>query len=316
MPSFNWLEWTLIIGLVLFVLMLFGGFYTVKQQTAVVIERFGRFTRVAPAGLRMKIPVIDRIAKRVDLRVQQFEVSGATKTKDDVFVQLPVVVQFAVQPAKVKEAHYLLTAPNQQMQALVADIVRGATPRMNLDELYLQKDEIARAVESALASKLEEFGFKIYAVSITDIEPDPEVRAAMNRINAAQRLAVAAQAEGEAEKTRKVLAAEAEKIRVILEAEGAAKAAELHGKGIAEQRAAMIDGLGKSVEELKKTVPGMTGPDLMEHAMEIQRLDTQVKAAEGASSKVVFLPNPGGDAATRMRDSVFIANEAHTEGKS
>jgi len=316
MPSFNWLEWTVIIGLVLFVLMLFGGFYTVKQQTAVIIERFGRFTRVAPAGLRMKIPVIDKVVKRVDLRVQQFEVPGDTKTKDNVFVRLPVVVQFAVKPAKVKEAHYLLTAPTDQIRTLVADVVRSAVPQMTLDTLYDQKETIAKDVESTLATRLETFGYQIYSVSIVDIDPDPEVRAAMNRINAAQRLAVAAQAEGEAEKTRKVLAAEAEKIRVILEAEGEAKAAKLHGKGIAEQRAAMIDGLGKSVEELKKTVPGMTGPDLMAHAMEIQRLDTQVKAAEGASSKVVFLPNPGGDAATRMRDSVFIANEAHTEGKS
>lgn len=305
MPSFNWLEWTMILGLVLFVLMLFGGFYTVKQQTAVIIERFGRFTRVAPAGLRMKIPVIDKVAKRVDLRVQQFEVPGDTKTKDNVFVRLPVVVQFGVKPEKVKEAHYLLTAPAEQIRTLVADVVRSAVPQMTLDMLYDQKETIAKDVESTLATRLEAFGYQIYSVSIIDIDPDPEVRAAMNRINAAQRLAVAAQAEGEAEKTR-----------VILEAEGEAKAAKLRGEGIAKQRAAMIDGLGRSVKELQKTVPGMTGPDLMAHAMEIQRLDTQIKAAQGASSKVVFLPNPGGDAATKMRDSVFIANEANQEGKS
>ena len=222
---------------VLLFFILFLGIFTVRQQSCAVIERFGKFRCIAHPGLRWKIPFIDEIVAQLSLRINQLDVSVETKTLDNVFVNVVVAVQYKVLPEKVFEACYALQNPEHQIKAFVFDLVRAQVPKLVLDDVFSKKDDIADAVKTELAKPMSEFGYGIIETLVTDINPDQNVKAAMNEINTAQRLRVAAGEKGEAEKILKVKQAEAE-----------AEASILHGKGIAGQRQEIIEGLRQSVD--------------------------------------------------------------------
>jgi regulator of protease activity HflC (stomatin/prohibitin superfamily) len=277
----------------------FGLFFTIQQQTVGVIQRFGRFVRLARAGLNLKIPFIESVAGRVSLQVQALKVAMETKTKDDVFVQLPVMVQYQVISDKVYDAFYRLANPELQIQAFVADVVRAEVPRLTLDEAFENKDHVAEAVKSQLASRMDDYGYTILSVQILDVEPDQHVKEAMNRINAAQRLRVAATSE-----------AEAEKIKVVKAAEADAESKALQGKGIADQRAKIIEGLRVSVKDFQEAVEGTRAQDVMSLVMLTQYLDTLKEM--GNNSKVIMLPHsPGGlaDLQEQIRNAIISGNE-------
>jgi regulator of protease activity HflC (stomatin/prohibitin superfamily) len=238
--------------LLLLLLTILSGFFTVDTQTAAIVQRFGRFVRVAGPGLNFKTPWIEGVVARLDLRVQQHDVQVETKTKDNVFVKIPVAVQYHVLPDKIYEAFYRLSLPEQQIESYVFNVVLGHVPKMNLDEAFEQQSAIAIAVKQELDEVMAGFGYGIVKALVTDIVPDDKVKLAMNDINAAQREQVAANARGEAEKILKVKQAEAE---------AASKA--LQGKGIADQRKAIIDGLRESVELFQRGVEGATAKDVM-----------------------------------------------------
>ena len=203
-------------------LFLLSGLYIVRQQTNTLIERFGKFRRVATAGLRWRIPIVDRIAGRLSLKIQQLDVRVETKTKDNVFVNVVVSVQYFVIPSKSVDAFYKLQQPEIQIRSYVYDVVRARVPKIILDDVFETKDDIARVVREELAQIMDDFGYGIVKALVTDIDPDTNVKASMNQINAAQRLRVAAVEE-----------AEAEKIRVVKAAEAEAESKALQGKGIA-----------------------------------------------------------------------------------
>ncbi|MBT7528207.1 MAG: SPFH domain-containing protein, partial [Flavobacteriaceae bacterium] len=191
-------------------LLLFGVFFIINQQTAGVIERFGKFHSVRQSGLQLKIPVIDRIAGKLSLKIQQLDVIIETKTKDDVFVKLKVSVQYKVIKEKVYEAFYKLDFPHEQITSYVFDVVRADVPKMILDDVFLKKDDIAIAVKSELNVAMMEYGYDIIKTLVTDIDPDAQVKEAMNRINASEREKVAAQFEGDAARILIVEKAKAE----------------------------------------------------------------------------------------------------------
>ena len=231
---------------VLFLMFLaFGPFFTVQQQQAAIVQRFGKFMRVAHPGLNFKTPIIETVAGRINLRVQQIDVRVETKTEDNVFVLVVVSVQFTVLQDKVYEAFYKLSDPHTQMSAFIFDVVRARVPRQKLDDVFEKKDEIADAVKNELSHVMYDFGYGIVKALVTDIEPDRKVKEAMNEINAAQRMRIAATEKGEADRILKVKAAEAE-----------AQSKALQGKGIADQRRAIVEGLRESVDEFQKSVPG------------------------------------------------------------
>ena len=216
-----------------FVLFLIGflTIFIIPQQTVVIVERLGKFKRVATAGLNFKIPVIDNIAGSVNLRVQQLDVVIETKTQDNVFVHIMVSVQYCIAEDKIYEAFYKLVSPTKQIQAFVFDVVRAKVPTIILDDVFSKKDDIAVAVRKELSGILQSFGYTLLQALVTDIQPNENVKNAMNEINTAQRLRMAAHEK-----------AEAEKIVRVKQAEGEAEANVLHGKGIAGQRQASIDG--------------------------------------------------------------------------
>jgi len=275
--------------------------YTVKQQNCAVIERFGKFKRISKSGLHFKIPLIDRISNNISLKIKQLNVSVETKTKDNVFVDLVVAVQYKVLPNKVYEACYMLQDPEQQINAFVFDLVRAQVPLLDLDDVFAKKDDIANAVKKELDSQMEEFGYGIIKALVTDVNPDANVKSAMNEINTAQRLRIAATEKGEAEKIMKIKRAEAE-----------AESSILHGQGIAGQRRAIIEGMGESVEEFVKQIPGTDASRVMDMVLMIQYIDTLKEIGGSSKSNVVFVPNTPGnvkDLSTQIQETIFSAQK-------
>ncbi len=286
----------------LFVILVFASIYTVEQQTVAIVERFGKFVRVANAGLNFRFPIIDSIAGRLSLRVLQLDVRAETKTYDNVFVNVIVSVQYYVLPDRVYDAFYKLNDPSRQINSYVFDVVRARVPSIKLDDLFEKKDEIAQAVKNELNETMNEFGFEILNALVTDIEPDQKVKEAMNEINAAQRMRVAAAEKGEADRILKVKAAEAE-----------AQSKALQGKGIADQRKAIIDGLRDSVEHFKESVHGATTQDVMTLVMLTQYFDTLKDLGHASNANTILLPHsPSGvsDLAEQIRNAVIVGNKA------
>lgn len=291
---------SLAVGVVTLLIFISLTFFTVEQQTAAVVQRFGKFLRIAQPGLNIKIPFIDTVANRVNLRVQQLDLKVETKTEDNVFVHVVVAVQYYVLPEKVYEAFYRLADPHAQIAAFVFDVVRARVPRIKLDHVFEKKDEIADAVKEELSHVMDDFGYGIVKALVTDIDPDHKVKEAMNEINAAQRLRVAATEKGEAERILKVKSAEAE-----------AQSKALQGKGIADQRKAIVDGLRESVDVFQRSVPGATAHDVMSLVLMTQYFDTLKEIGATARSNTLFIPHAPGnlsDIAAQMRD-VLLSTE-------
>lgn len=289
------------IVIIVIVVFLLSGLFTVKQQTAAIVERFGRFKRIAGAGLNFKIPLIDRVAGRLSLRVRQLDVRVETKTKDNVFVFVIVSVQYFVIPDKIHDAFYKLQNAEAQITSYVYDVVRARVPSIILDDVFETKDDIAKAVKIELEQIMDDFGYGILKTLVTDIDPDANVKSSMNQINAAQRLRVAAVEE-----------AEAEKIRVVKAAEAEAESKALSGKGIADQRTAIVNGLQESVTDFKENVAGTTSQDVMNLVLMTQYFDTLKDVGLSSNSNTIMIPHsPSGmnDISEQLRNSMITANE-------
>ncbi len=280
-------------------IILFSSFFIVKQQTAVIIERFGKFHSIRQSGLHMKIPLIDRIASRVGLKIQQLDVIVETKTLDDVFVKLKVSVQYVVIKDKVYDAFYKLEYPHDQITSYVFDVVRAEVPKMKLDDVFVKKDDIAIAVKSELQEAMINYGFDIIKTLVTDIDPDSQVKEAMNRINASEREKIAAQFEGDAAR-----------ILIVEKAKAEAESKRLQGQGIADQRREIARGLEESVEVLNKV--GINSQEASALIVVTQHYDTLQSIGEETNSNLILLPNSpqaGSDMLNNMIASFTASNQ-------
>ena len=277
----------------------FKFFFIVKQQTAVVIERFGRFQSIRNSGLQIKIPLVDRIAGRLSLKIQQLDVIIETKTLDDVFVKLKVSVQYVVIRDKVYEAFYKLEYPHDQITSYVFDVVRAEVPKMKLDDVFVKKDDIAIAVKSELQDAMLEYGYDIIKTLVTDIDPDAQVKEAMNRINASEREKIAAQFEGDAAR-----------ILIVEKAKAEAESKRLQGQGIADQRREIARGLEESVEVLNKV--GINSQEASALIVVTQHYDTLQSIGEETNTNLILLPNSpqaGSDMLNNMVASFTASNQ-------
>lgn len=271
-------------NLFLYVVLFFGffiflsSFFTVKQQTAVIVERFGKYLSIRQAGLQLKIPVIDKIAGRINLKIQQLDVIIETKTKENVFVKMKVSVQFVVIQSKVYEAFYKLQFPHDQITSYVFDVVRAEVPKLKLDDVFERKDDIAIAVKRELNEAMTTYGYDIINTLITDIDPDIQVKNAMNRINAADREKSAAEYE-----------AEAQRIRIVAKAKAEAESKRLQGQGIADQRREIARGLVESVDVLNKV--GINSQEASALIVITQHYDTLQAIGSDSNSNLILLPN-------------------------
>ncbi len=284
---------------VLLFLLLFLTFFIVKQQTASIVERFGKFSSVRQSGLQLKIPLVDRIAGRISLKIQQLDVIVETKTQDDVFVKLKVSVQYMVIKEKVYEAFYKLDYPHEQITSYVFDVVRAEVPNLKLDDVFLKKDSIAVAVKQELNEAMVSYGYDIIKTLVTDIDPDQQVKSAMNRINAAEREKVAAQYEGDAQR-----------ILIVEKARAEAESKRLQGQGIADQRREIARGLEESVEVLNKV--GINSQEASALIVVTQHYDTLQSIGEHVNSNLILLPNSpqaGSDMLNNMVASFTASNQ-------
>ena len=265
--------------LILFItLILFGTFFIVKQQSAAIVERFGKYVSTRQSGLQLKIPIIDRVAGRLSLRIQQLDVVVETKTKDDVFVKIKVSVQFKVIKDKVYDAFYKLDFPQDQITSYVFDVVRAEVPKMILDDVFEKKDDIAIAVKGELNDAMKNYGFDIIKTLVTDIDPDAQVKESMNRINASEREKVAAQFEGDAQR-----------ILIVERAKAEAESKRLQGQGIADQRREIARGLEDSVKVLNNV--DINSQEASALIVVTQHYDTLQSVGSASNSNLILMPN-------------------------
>jgi len=284
-----------ILIVIFFIVLMFV--FTVKQQTAAVIERFGKFLSIRNSGLQFKIPVIDRIAGRINLKIQQLDVLVETKTKDDVFVRLKISVQFQVIKEKVYAAFYKLENPHDQITSYVFDVVRAEVPKMKLDDVFERKDDVAIAVKTELNEAMINYGYDIIKTLVTDIDPDVQVKEAMNRINAAEREKVAAEYE-----------AEAERIKIVAKARAEAESKRLQGQGIADQRREIARGLEESVDVLNNV--GINSQEASALIVVTQHYDTLQSIGEETNTNLILLPNSPQAGSNMLNDMIasFVAS--------
>jgi regulator of protease activity HflC (stomatin/prohibitin superfamily) len=298
-----------IVYIIIALFLLKGTLYMVKQQTAVVIERLGKFHKVSRPGLQFKIPLIDSIAGDINLRVRELPVEVETKTKDDVFVKIIVSVQFFVVDSidGIENSFYKLNNPEQQIQSYVFDSIRSEVPKMELDSVFAEKDKIAIAVKNELSETMQQFGFDFIKALVTDIDPDAKVKHAMNEINAAKRMKEAAKEE-----------AAAAKIRVIAAAEADAESKRLAGEGIALQRIAIANGLKESVAEVKLAMEDhVTSQDVMNMLFMTQHYETVAKLSENNTSTIFmpYSPDNVGDLQMQIQSSLLAVDAMKNKNK-
>ena len=284
-------------------LIIISAFFIVKQQTAVIVERFGKFQSIRQSGLQIKIPLVDRISGRLSLKIQQLDVIIETKTLDDVFVRLKVSVQYKVIKDRVYDAFYKLDYPHDQITSYVFDVVRAEVPKMNLDDVFVKKDDIALAVKAELNDAMSGYGFDIIKTLVTDIDPDAQVKQAMNRINASEREKIAAQFEGDAAR-----------ILIVEKAKAEAESKRLQGQGIADQRREIARGLEESVEVLNKV--GINSQEASALIVVTQHYDTLQSIGGETNSNLILLPNSPQAGSNMLNDMVASFTASNQIGEA
>ena len=282
---------TTYLGIIVFVglIILFASFFTVKQATAAIVERLGKFHVVRQSGLHLKIPFIDQVAKRMNLRIQQLDVIIDTKTLDNVFIRMKVSVQYQVIASQVADSFYRLENPENQITSYVFDVVRAEVPKLKLDDVFVRKDDVAIAVKGELQEAMQSYGYDIIKALVTDIDPDEQVKHAMNRINAAER-----------EKTAAEYESEAQKIRIVAVAKAEAESKKLQGQGIADQRREIAAGLVESVKMLNEA--NINAQEASALIVVTQHYDTLQAIGSTNKSSLVLLPNSPNSASTLLND--------------
>ncbi len=292
-----------IVWIIPILLLVASGFFIVKQQTIAVVERLGKFTKDYGAGFNFKIPILDRVVGRVSLRIQQLDVIVETKTKDDVFVHLKISVQFQIQRDHVYNAYYKLQNPHEQITAFIFDTVRAEVPKMKLDDVFVKKEEIAIAIQRELKEAMLKYGYDIVKALVTDIDPDENVKIAMNRINAAEREKVAAQHEGDAQR-----------ILIVERAKAEAESKRLQGMGIADQRREIARGLEESVDVLNRV--GINSQEASALIIVTQHYDTLQSIGQETNSNLILLPNSPQAGSNMLNEMVASFTAANQIGES
>eukprot|EP00298_Acanthocystis_sp_HF-20_P011405 c19374_g1_i2.p1 GENE.c19374_g1_i2~~c19374_g1_i2.p1 ORF type:complete len:278 (+),score=122.95 c19374_g1_i2:71-904(+) len=271
----------------------------VSESSIGVVENCGQFSGTVTPGMNIIAWPCSSVVGTLSLRIQQMTVKVETKTKDNVFIEVVVSVQFRVVKEKAMEAFYKLTDPRSQIMSYVFDSVRSTCPKLELDEAFASKEEVAQGVKEHLSLEMNAFGYEIVQTLVTDLIPDAKVKQSMNEINANRRLKEAAQHKAEAEKVMLVKAAEAD-----------AESKYLSGTGVAKQRKAIMAGLQESVKDFQSSVTGTAATDVMTLLMMTQYFD--MLHSVGTQSKTTCVFTPSSDGSSNVRDSMMQARAART----
>ena len=286
-------------SLILFLIL--KSIMIIPERQSWVIQRLGKFSRISQPGLKFKIPFIEIIASKENLRIQQLDVDVETKTLDNVFVILKISVQYRIVDSKVYEAFYELDDPHAQIASYIFDEVRAEVPKLGLDDVFAKKDNIALAVRDNITTQMDKYGYKIVKTLITDINPDELVKASMNKINAATRDKEAAFQE-----------AEGEKIRIVKRAEAEADSKRLSGEGIAQQRLEIVRGFKESVEDFQKALQEVDPQEIMQFVLMTQYFDTLTSIGANENNNTIMVPHsPSGmkDFQQQIIEGTFVGRE-------
>lgn len=292
---------------VILILLILDMIVIVPEKKRKVIQRLGKFQQIANPGINFKLPLIDRLAGNVNMKIQQLDVEIETKTLDNVFVDIRVSVQYVVIPEKVFDAFYALEDPEAQIASYVFDDVRAEVPKLELDDVFSRKEDIAIAVRRNLSEAMEAYGFQFVKTLITDINPDARVKDSMNKINAAKRDKEAAREE-----------AEAEKITIVKRAEADAESKRLQGEGIAQQRLEIIRGFKESVEDFQKALTEINAAEIMQFVLMTQYFDTLNNIGTGSKANTLMVPHSPAamnDFYQQIIEGTIMANKAQ-EGEA
>jgi len=291
--------------IIIVLILIYTSVMIIPERSSWVIQRLGKFNRISTPGFKLKIPFIESVASKENLRIQQLDVDVETKTLDDVFVNLKISVQYRIISNKVYEAFYELEDPHGQIASYIFDEVRAEVPKLGLDDVFSKKDDIALAVRDNISSQMERYGYKIVKTLITDINPDERVKDSMNKINAATR-----------DKEAAVQEAEAEKIRIVKRAEAEADSKRLSGEGIAQQRLEIVRGFKESVEDFQKALQEVDPQEIMQFVLMTQYFDTLTAIGANDNNNTVLVPHsPGGmkDFQQQIIEGTFIGKKLAKE---
>ncbi len=273
------METVSIIIIIVFAIVFFVfSLIIVNQKEAKIIQRLGKFHSVRRAGISFRIPLIDQVVGIQNLQIQELRVPVETITQDKVTLKIEVAIQYLIKADvdSIQNSFYELSDSTAQIESFVFDAVRAEVPKMELDNVYENKDNIANTVMEGLNSLLSNYGFDIKKTLVVDILPDAKVVGAMNAINEQKRLRQAAEEKGEADKILIIKAAEAEK-----------ESKKLQGEGVALQQMAVLKGREKAIKDLTVGT-NMEVKDATELVMKLIDQDTLISMGE-KNKNVIFM---------------------------
>lgn len=259
-----------------------GCCFCISTAQIGLVESLGKYDRLAEPGCHCLNPCTESLSGRLSLRLQACEAKVDSKTSDNAIVVVSASIHYKVLPERAQDAFYKFSNQAEQIKSFAANVIRGQVPKHSMDEIFVLRDEMQKALKEELDVQLAQYGFQIVATLITDIDPDDNVKQAMCQIRTNACLRMAAVFEGEVEKIKIVKAAEAE-----------SEAKRLSGVGLAEQRKAAINGLQTSVTSFSAACTGMQSRDVMALLMMNQYFDALKDIATHGKGNVVFLPGGG-----------------------
>lgn len=272
---------TLFTILIILAVIIISGLRVVGQNTVLVIEFLGRFSRVMTAGLNFKIPILERIAEKITLRQQNFALHGFYPSKDKVIVDISTNLIYAVSPESesIKKYSYSLSNRSDSIGAIIENSLRTYIAKETHEGILEKKEELAMHIRTDVEKQFSDWGMSIYSFQITGVSFPETITRAMSEVVASEQLKKAAENKGEATK-----------IQAVKEAEAQKETKRLQGEGIALERKAIAEGLKSSIQIVEGAgATKQSTSEIMSILILTQYLDTLKGIGAGSNSKVIFM---------------------------
>ena len=275
----------LIIMLAIVVIIALKSFKVVRQSEVYIIERLGKFHKIADAGLTIIVPFVDHVRSVVSLKEQTMDIPPqGVITEDNVTITIDTVVFYQItDPAK---AVYEIQSLKRGIEYLAQTTIRDIVGKMNLDSTFSSRDLINNQLRITLDEATDKWGCKINRVEIKDIRPPEDIKDAMEKQMNAERNKRAAILQAEGEKQAAITIAEGQKEAAILEAEADRESRIRRAAGEAEAIKAVAQAKAKEIEMVYESIKNAK-PD--EKLVQLKSLEALEKVAEGEANKV-FIP--------------------------
>lgn len=277
--------WFLIIVLIIVLVIAFKSIKVVKQAEVYIIERLGKFHKVADAGLTIIVPFMDHVRSVVSLKQQTMDIPPqGVITKDNVTITIDTVVFYQItDPAK---AVYEIQSLKKGIEYLAITTIRDIVGKMDLDETFSSRDAINQQLRVILDEATDRWGCKIDRVEIKDINPPADIRDAMEKQMNAERNKRALILEAEAQRQSAITIAEGKKEAAILEAEADKEAAVRRAAGEAQAIKEVAEAKAKEISMVYEAMKNSHPDDKL---VQLKSLEALQEIAKGEANKI-FIP--------------------------